>query len=426
MKPQTRVLRPRAVAFAALTLALACQAQRQRTPAEEVNWLVSHGRYEEAVKQAAELAQADSDDPQRAELWRMASAAWRLENGRRLTFRDQDVEALAEFEAALELAPEAPQVRAWVSATLDKLAGRWVDRAIAAHAGDDLEEAVRCYELALGYRPDDRLANDGLARALLQINYRRGMGEAYYERGVKALSDFWLEQAAHHFSSTLKYDENDRAELRRTQTATLRAENRVLIAIDLEEAGQYAAARNEYRIATLFDPAHAEALAGLERTRIEERATEFLREADRRMLKGEFDAAQKALDEGEALTQRQQVSFAAERERLVDARLNARYEAVRTIESDHRYEEAIAAYEELLAQTPQGFYKDAIARRDSLVDSVQRAQAAYDEALTTEDLARRVSLLRQVMLVHPEFRDTRERLAKAEAELAASQAPTDG
>ncbi len=424
MKPTSRVLRSRAVAFAALALAFACQAQRQRTPAEEINWLVRHGRYEQAVTQAADLAAEDSDDPQLAELWRMASVAWRLDKGRRLTFDNLDVEALAEFEAARELAPDAPQVRAWVAATLDKLAGRWVDRAIAAHAADDLEEATRCYELALSYRPDDRLANEGLARALLQVNYRTGMGEAYYDRGIKALSDFWLEQAAHHFSATLKYEDNERAELRRTQTATLRAENRVLIAMDLEEEGQFSAARNEYRIATLFDPTHAEALEGLERTRIEERAAEFLREADRRMLKSDFDAAEKALDEGEALTQRQQAMFASERERLTDARLNARYEAVRTMESDHRYEEAIAAYDALLAETAQGYYKDAIARRDSLVDSVQRAEAAYAEALTATDLARRVSLLRQVMLVYPEYRDTRQLLEQAERELAA--ATTDG
>ncbi len=419
MKLPPRVLGSRAVAFAALALALACHAQSKRTVPEQIGWLVSHRRYEEAVKQAADWANADASDPQRAELWRVASAAWRLENGRRLTFENLDVEALSEFEAALELAPEAPQARAWVAATLDKLAGRWVDRAIAAHAGDDLDEAVRCYELALSYRPDDRLATEGLARALLQVNYRRGMGEAYYERGIKALGDFWLEQAAHHFSSTLKYDENERAELRRTQTAALRAENRVLIANDLEESGRFAAARNEYRIATLFDPGQAEALAGLERTRIEERATEFLREADRRMLKGDFDGAQSALDEGDAITLRQHASFAVERERLIDARLNARYVAVRTIESDHRYEEAITAYEALLAQTSQGFYKDVIARRDALVDSVRRAQAAYDEALSATEPARRVSLLRQVMLVYPEYRDTRELLAQAEREVAA-------
>jgi len=415
-----------AVALAALALASACQSQRSRSASDEVNWLVSHGRYEQAVRRAAELARERGDDPKASELWRMASVAWRLERGRRLTFENQDVEALEEFETALALAPDAQQSRAWVSATLDKLAGRWVDRAIAAHAADDLDDAVRCYELALSYRSGERLANEGLARALLQLNYRRGMGESYYERGIKALSDFWLEQAAHHFSSTLKYDTNERAQLRRSQTATLRAENRVLIGADLEEEGQFAAARNEYRIATLFDPEHAEARAGLERTRIEERASEFLREADRRILKADFDAAQAALEEGEALTQRQAALFASERERLLDARLNAQYEAVRTIESDHRYEEAIAAYDALLANTPQGFYKDAIARRDSLADSVARAQATYDEAAAVEDLARRVSLLRQVLLVYPEYKDTRARLAEAEKALAQATTPSDG
>lgn len=426
LAPRTAA-RPRAfiaLTLPALLLAGACQSQRSRSAADQVDWLVRHGRFEEAVRLASDEASKQPDDAQAGEVWRLASVAWHLETGRRLSFEGKDLEALAEFEAASRLAPESPQTKAWHAATLDKLAGRWVDQAVAAHAADELDEAVRCYEMAMTFRAGHRTASEGLARALLQLNYRRGMGESYYERGIKALSDFWLEQAAHHFSSTLKYETHERAERRRTETATMRAENRALLAADLEEAGQFAAARNEYRIATLFDPEHQAALAGLERTKVEERASEFLREADRRMLKGDFDGAQKALDEGAAITQRQATLFGSERDRLTEARLGARYEAARTIESDHRYDEAITAYDELLAAAPQGYFRDVIARRDALVDSVQRAQALYDEALASNDLTRRISLLRQVLLVHPEFKDTRARLGEAEKALVVE--PTDG
>lgn len=423
-RTQVRLRATAALALSALLSAAACQSQSKRSGADEVDWLVRHGRYEQAVRLASEQAQQRPGDAHAADVWRLASVAWRLDAGRRLSFEDRNEEALIEFEAARQLAPESPQAQAWHAATLDKLAGIWVGRAIAAHAADELDEAVRCYELAMTYRAADRMANEGLARALLQLNYRRGMGEAYYERGIKALGEYWLEQAAHHFSSTLKYDTNERAERRRTQTAILRAENRALIAADLEEAGQFAAARNEYRIATLFDPEHADALAGLARTKVEERASEYLREADRRMMRGDFDAAERALNEGAAITGRQAALFASEADRLTEARLAARYEAVRAIESDHRYEDAIVAYDELLAAAPQGFFRDVIARRDSLTDSVRRAGLLYDEALASNELPRRISLLRQVLLVYPEYKDSRALLSEAESALAAE--PTDG
>jgi tetratricopeptide (TPR) repeat protein len=409
-------------ALFASALLVACNSTGGAKPNErDVAWLVQHGRYEQAVRVAAEESAKNPDDDKAKDAWRLASVAWRLEQGRRLSFVGQDVEALEHFDAAQELAPEAPQVQAWISATQDKLASRWVDRAIEAHASDDLDEAVRCYEVALAYRADHRLAGEGLGRALLQLNYRRGMGDSYYERGTRALNEYWLEQAAHHFSSTLKYDENERAEHRRSQTATLRAENRALIAGDLEETGQYAAARNEYRIATLFDPEHAESLAGLERMKIEERAAEHLREADRRIMKGDFAGAEKEIDLGEALTQRQAAVFAGERERLIEARLTARYETARAIESDHRFEEAIVSYDALLESSPLGYFRDVIARRDSLQDSVTRAQALYEQALATEEVLKRAQLFRQVLLVYPEFRDARQRLAEAEAAAAAAE-----
>jgi len=416
------------VALALVAVCGCASSGRNGESKKDVNWLVRHGRFEEAVRRAADLSADAPDDEHAKEVWKMATVAWLLEQGRRLTFEDQDVEALEKFEAAVAIEPKSTQAQAWRTAALQKLSGQWVTRAIEAHAADDLDEAVRCYESALRYVPDQTQASEGLGRALLQLNYRRGMGESYYERGVKALSDYWLEQASHHFTATLKYDENDRAERRRSETATLRADNRALIAADLEDAGQYAAARNEYRIATLFDPEHAEALAGLERMKVEEQAAEFLREAERRKLRKDFDAAQAALDAGAAITVRQKAVFDSQRDALVAARLQSRYEAAVAIESDHRYEDAVAAYDELLELAPGHYFADVIARRDTLNDFVARAAATYEEALASDDPERQAELLRQIQIVYPEYKDSIERLKvldDAAAQAATEQALSD-
>ncbi|MFM7297945.1 MAG: hypothetical protein ACKO4Q_12095, partial [Planctomycetota bacterium] len=206
---------------------------------------------------------------------------------------------------------------------------------------------------------------------------------------------------------------------------TLRADDRVLQAAEFEAAGQYAAARNEYRLATLFDPEHKVGLEGLERTRKETQAAELLAESERRIVRRQFDLAIKALEQGEALTVGQKEAFVSERERLHVARLQVDYEAARAMEVDHQYEAAIAAYSAILEVAPQGFFLDAIARRETLNDLVAKAIAAYDRAQLEQDPAAKQRLLEQVLLVHPEFRDASAQLEALRAPASPSAPTTD-
>jgi tetratricopeptide (TPR) repeat protein len=410
---------------ALLALALAACAA---TGSEErsIGWLVAHGRYGDAVRLAAERHAANPGDPAAERDWRRASVAYHLERGRRLYFDDRDTEALEQFRAAQAIDGEAEPVRAWIETTLDKIADDWATKGAASHAADDLVEASNCYEKALEYRPEHALALQGLGRVLVQMNHRLGMSGAYYDEGLAALEGFLLDQAAHDFEATLKYESsNERAARRRDQTNTLRAEVRVALAAQLEEAARYAAARNEYRFALLFDANHAEAQAGFERMKVEAHAAELLREAERRILRKDFDLAQQAIDEGAAITARQAAEFADANARLLHARFLVVYESVRRMEADYRYEEAIAAYGALLEAHPQHHFEDAIARRDILVETVARARDLHARALATEDLGERLTLLRQVEVLWPEYDNIAARIAELEAALA-SEAADEG
>jgi tetratricopeptide (TPR) repeat protein len=408
---------PAALSFPALVallgLAAACSSTRDTEGDDSVPWLVRHGRYQEAVELAAERAERDPDDPETVEDHRLASAAWHMDRGRRLAFEGRNEEALVAFAEAKAIAPEQVVIDVWIGAARERLADTWLERGLERHNAEDLEGAVECYEKALALVPDHDPTRETLARALLQQNFRRGMGEEYYDDGVRALDRYFLHEAHSLFTYVLKYEpKNDRAHERGDQTQELLAAERATMAAELEERGDYAASRNEFRLALLLAPQLEAAQEGLERMQREEKAAELLRECDRLALQGRFEEAEQRLAQASELSERQTEEIEAHRTDLHQARLERLYEDARTLESDWRYEEAVAAYGKLLEREP--FFRDAIARRDTLQSYVEQAAelyAKYEAAASDEE---RLTYLRQIAVFWPEYRDVKLRLSQLE------------
>lgn len=398
-----------------LLLLPACASAGKDESERSVAWLVRHGRYDEAVELAARDAEQNPQDEQAREAHRLASTAWLLERGRRLAFEGRNQEALDAFREAERISPDSEVVADWLGATRERLADQWFERGLTAHNAEDFEQAIAAYETVLSLQPDHELARETLARALLQQNYRQGMGKEYYDGGVRALDRYFLHEARSLFTYVLKYDsENDRATRRGEQARELLAAERAAMAAEFEDQGEYAASRNEYRLALLLDPDLGPAADGLERMQREEGVAELLREAERLFLKARFEEAEERLDEAAVLTHRQGPEIEEYRSKLVEARLEGLYDAARTLESDWRYVEAVAAYGRLLEREP--FYRDAIARRDTLQSYVEQADeiyAAYQKAESDEE---RLGFLRQIAVFWPEYRDVRLKLAELESE----------
>lgn len=404
----------------ALVLAAGCSSTASAEEREDsVPWLVRHGRYKEAVELSAERHQSRPDDREAAEEHRMASVAWYMERGRRLAFEGHNEEALQAFAEAQAIAPNEAQVDVWIGATRERLADVWLMRGLERHNDEDLEGAIAAYERGLSYMPAHKSTRESLARALLQQNYRRGMGEEYYDGGVRALDRYFLHEAHSLFTYVLKYEpKNSRAHERGDQTEELLAAERATMATELEARGEYSAARNEFRLALLLAPELQAAQEGLERMKLEEQAAELLRECDRLALQGRFEEAEQRLGRARELSKRQAAEIEEHAAALHQSQLEKLYEAARTLESDWRYEEAVVAYGELLGREP--YFRDAIARRDTLSSYVEQAAelyARYSAAKTDEE---RLSALRQIAVFWPEYRDVRLRLAELEGE------PPDG
>lgn len=398
--------------IALLLLPCACSTTRP-TDTATVEDDVVHGRFEQALRTASKLRAEHPGDPRYDKLHRDASVAYLLEHGRRHTFKDRDEEAMAAFGQALALKPDSQEAAVWIAKTRGKMSRTWLERGLELHASGKLDAAVDAYENSLRYAPGDPSALNGLGEAVIQVNWRAGMGQGYFEDGLRALSQYWLEQARSRFAYSGKYQPEDaRTKQRRGQSESLLAHQRLAVGKSLEAAGKYSAARNEYRFAAALDPGNAEAKEGIERCLKESRAVELLSAVRMEIVRGRFEKAESLIEEGLAVTIAQTEMFEGARAQVQEARLEKLYQAALTLERDSRYEEAIVKYGELLAQGD--YYKDALARRDVLAEYVKLAGDLHARARDAATDAERLDLLRQIRAFWPEYKDVADQLRALE------------
>ncbi len=404
---------PRAArtALGLLPVALLCAcAAESRTVAQEVRSLVDHGRFEEGVRMAADAAAQAPGDPDLQELYRDATVAYLLEQGRRLTFEDKDEEALDFMRRALETNPESEEAADWIEKTNRKLAQKHLRVALEEHAKDEIEEALADYEKALEFMPADKDALIGRDICVRILQHRGDLGRSYFDEGVRAMSDNWLEQARSRFSYSGKYQPDDvRTKDRRVQVEKFIAAQRMSAGRSFEEKGKFGAARNEYRVALALDQDNEEAKVGLERVQRELDVWGLLDRAEMNVVRGSFDEAAKLTEEAGGKTVAQKDKVEGQLASIREARLEREYRDALVLEHDFRYEEAVQKYGELLEKAQ--FYKDVIARRDTLQEYVKLAGELYEKAAAETDPEKKLELLQRIEVFWPEYRDVQGLIA---------------
>lgn len=400
-------IEPRLSALA-LLLALSACASTQESDTHRVEWLIVHGRFEDAVERAAKLAAEKPGDEAAQRVHRDATLAWMLERGRRLTFADQDIEALQVFHDAQQLAPDRNEAVTWIEKTRHKLADHFLALGLEAHASDKLSSAIELYESALKFDPGNRGALSGMAEATLAVNYREGLGKAYYEDGLRSFHTGWLEQAKGELGKGDKYLDSAQLDARQKQVAVDLSAARVTVAENLESENKFDAARNEYRLALSLDPENAKARAGKESCDVESHAAQIYRDAEMSIVRGRLDKALELTDEGARVTVKQKDRFEGLKNRVQEARFEMTYKDALAFERDGKFQEAIERYDALLKLA--AYYKDALTRKETLEDYVQRAERLYTQAVSEGDVAKRLDLLRQIAQFWPDYRDVADQV----------------
>ena len=378
---------------------------------QDVNWLVRHERYSEAVELAASNAKARPKSSVAQAEHKAASLAYLLNRGRQATFDGNDDRAIEIFEMAAKVDPESELPRQWLAKTHRVLADSWLTRARELHAEDKLVGANEAYENVLLHWPDMPAAITGLARVLKQANYREGQEDELYRSGTRAHNQYELFLARHEYSAAGKYATNaDRSAGRVSEVELELAQNRVRVAQNLESEELFSAARNEYRMATLLNPKNQTAIDGYERCKVEAKANEKLKDGEMQIRRGLFESARGILAEGRAITLTRQHKFDEVEATIQDAVVEATYQLALDFERDYRYEKAIESYERVLEM--RSVYKDAIARLDTLRGDVIVAAELYEEAMAADDPEVKRSKLRQIEIIWKEYKDIQAQLAR--------------
>jgi len=390
----------------------ACSSTPEVVSGPSVSRLIQLTRYEEALRLSLENAEADPSI-NNLEEHETATIAWLLQEGRSQTFEDKDDEALMTFEQALLLRPDSEVVLMWIGKTRAKIANRLFQEGTELHALEEYTAAVVKYDDALEMAPDHESAIRARELANRQSQYRVDLAKGYYVAGVRALSDYWLEQAKSRFGYTRKYlPDHSRALNRRKKVDGMLAGQRAILGEDYMSRGLYAAARNEFRLAQILHPATEGLQERLEEATREAAASDQLLKAEMLVFKSEFDEALAALDEGLTLTTSQTEEFDLVRVEIDDEKNRITYERALAYEHDYLYKEAIKVYDELLVRTD--YYEDSRARRGTLVDYVQNADRLYKEVTSSSDSQGKLSLLKQIEIFWPEYRDIQERISRLE------------
>ena len=409
LRPARRPLDP-ALMGAALMTALTASCATIGT-AESVEDLILRTEYRAAVELAEERAEASPVDAQAKRDLDRARVALLLDRARDLNFEGRFQESLDLLDQAEALIPEQPQVATWRTKNLRELAAYHRDVGREAESSGDFEAAYLAFLEASRLDPSEPAGRNGAERVLLRDNYRRGLGGSYYKQGVKALREYRTTEASQNLDAADKYlDGDSRLEDRREEAKEQLAAERVAIALELEQQGLFRAARNEYRLALLIDEEMGDAQMGLDRCSLEVEVLEFLDEAERELRRNDFEQARVRIERAAQLTQSQSELVETWREKVEVARIRNVYETARELESDFEYPDAIATYDELLGET-EGFYEDALARRDTLEGYIEQAAAIYARANRAETLEEQESLLYQITLFWPTYRDVRDRYA---------------
>ncbi|HZN40789.1 MAG TPA: hypothetical protein VFD82_18435 [Planctomycetota bacterium] len=355
--------------------------------------------------------------------------AWLLFKARLHIFGEKEEDALADLATLLEAAPDYPEAKALVARAKYKKAQRAAKKGEECLQRKDLEKAlvyfVQSEQTMPGFKPAVE-GIQGVREALERLSKR---AQDQFLEAVRKLPEFRFVEVRWHAGRSVFNDprRDDAVELR--EQAQREIARRVFAAgRECEQQDKFGAALLQYRSAQTLDPGLegiADEIARMER---EVQACSLVEKAQKEMRKGAFDVARRLLDEAfeMAVMSRPQISEAMIETRRAEG--ESRYQAARDLEVLGKKSEALAGYEALSKDWPDGF-SDEKARIEGLRYDVESAQKEWTEAEAAEtagDLPKALEHYKNSERFYAGMKDGAARIERLQAAIRAAGGTSGG
>ncbi len=381
--------------------------------------------YEEIERERLRQADAGAVDPELLVAWEKIRFAYLLDRGRYEVYADEELRAIALLGDALQLRPGDAEALSLIRRAQEKLARRETARGTNLLAKGEFDQAVAAFRQAQVYKPGYAPAAEGEQKVADSIARLHSQAQQQFLEAIRKLPEFRYSEVEWHAAAALARDEaRDDAKQVRARALRELAMQEAQLAQDALEEKNYGAALMSYRSARNMWAGLPDVDANIARLEREVQATWKTEEAQLKIESNQLTAALAVLDEAFELS-------SLERTAINELRLLARkrqgqnaYAAARDLELQGDKAEALAAFEAMAAEWPDGLEDEQtrIGALRSDIDGAVKAYAAGEAAEAQGDAAAALDQFKTARTYYARYRDVAERIARIEAKLAAEDA----
>jgi len=347
------------------------------------------------------------------------------DRARRLIFSEREDLALRDLAELATLDPNFPELDTLRDRARHKKAIREVQRGDEQLLRKEYPEALKSFLTARQIEPGLPAADEGIAKVKEVTDQLSLRAQQQFLEAVRKLPEFRYIEAQWHSGNAL-HSAPDREDAKKVQSRAVQENARGEFAAGeaCEQKQQYGAALMHFRAAQKLDkalPGIEERIALLER---EMKAVTFVEQAQVSMRAQRFDEARMLLDAAFQWSElsRGQVTDLKGQLRAMEG--DKRFQDARDLEVLGRKAEALAAFEKLAADYPEGL-RDVEARLGGLRVDVKGASdewAAAEAAEAAGDLEKALEHYRGAETYYAGWKDGKARIQRLQAAIAAKKA----
>ncbi|PIE24111.1 MAG: hypothetical protein CSA62_04720 [Planctomycetota bacterium] len=413
-----RLLRSLPLLLASLA---ACSAPPSGGHVQDALFELDGANYARAYFEVQRALALDPDSPDLQKLGKHTRILALLDQARSLVFEDKEERALAVLAQVRVLDPENPSATRWVAKARTQLGKKKVVEGEEALGSGKLDEALVRFREALELVPGNQAAIRGYRDVGRVFGERRERAELRYRMALRAKLDGNWQRALHHAAIAMAEDptrEDARALVASGERQ--RADAARLAAGYFEEHQDFAAAARGYMEALelgrpLARPWVAELETRLQHMRREAEAEQLLERFDVELAAGRFREAAKALAEAEKLSLLQKPRINDARLGLIAGQRLQRVEDARLLEVDHRFEDALEIYRELLKERSDERIAIRIARIEDLLETCAELVAQAEKQVKAGEEQRGIETLKQALALYRRYEPAKSMLVELQS-----------